>query len=549
MMNKKILAAAAVALANLLGGCSTQALIDNSVKATTERSDDASAKVAAAAQKAKQLTADAADSEVDMPYIAGAPVPLGREVTLPAALRKGVKTEVLFKGSDKVDLMEAAAQLTLATGIPVRVRPDALLPQAEFMPKGAQATGQAGPSGAAGGAQPVSVNLKVSEAPAADILNYIATQTGCYWEYKPDQGVIDIFRLVTKTFEFRGLSGSGQVSIGLGRMGGGSSSSSTFESNASTKYDQKDIDAIKNLRMAIEAMMTKGGSGSITDGGTIVVTDTKDSVDSIEKYLKVENRRMNRRVRLVFEAIDVAATDTGERGIDWSLIYEKITQKLTGNLIGTLDLTSPQSVTSGLGGTIGYGVAGNSAFNGSKAILDALHQVGTVVNVTSVPVLTLNRQPVQFAVRNTFDYVQSIQVNTVASSAGTTTAPQIQQKEETVGTSLTITPAAFDDGEIVLGIAYDNTALRSLLPYTAGANSSTTNTVQQRNIDGTGTVQKVPMRSGQTLFISGIERRNESVSKARLDESLPLLAGGSDQAKKSKNTTIILVTAVAEDGV
>jgi len=145
--------------------------------------------------------------------------------------------------------------------------------------------------------------------------------------------------------------------------------------------------------------------------------------------------------------------------------------------------------------------------------------------------------------------VSSIQVNTVASSAGTTTAPQITQKDETVGTVLTIMPSAFDDGQVMLDIAYDNTNLRSLKPYSAGSSSSTTNTVQQRTIDGTGTVQSVSLRSGQTLVISGIERRTDSVLKSRLDDTVPLLAGGSDQASKKKNTAIILVTAVAEDGI
>ena len=73
--------------------------------------------------------------------------------------------------------------------------------------------------------------------------------------------------------------------------------------------------------------------------------------------------------------------------------------------------------------------------------------------------------------------------------------------------------------------------------------------MQQRTIDGTGTVQSVSLRSGQTLVISGIERRTDSVLKSRLDDTVPLLAGGSDQASKKKNTAIILVTAVAEDGI
>jgi len=543
----KILAIAAAALA--LSGCGTQALVDHSLQSTTQRSDDATARMDKVADRIKSSTGEMSESEVKTPYLAGAPVPLAREVVLPPALRKGVKTELLFKGSERVELMDAAAQLTMATGIPVRVRPDALLPQADFMPKGSQLSGQ-GQGGAPGaGSRTVMVNLKVSEAPAADILNYIAAQTGCYWEWKPDQGVIDFFRLVTKTFEFRGLSGTGSVAIGLGRVGGGQNAGSTFESSASTKFERKDIDQAKALKSAIEAMMTKGGTGSITDGGTIVITDTKEAVDSISAYIAQENRRMGRRIKLVFEAVDVSTADSGERAVDWSLVYQRITQKLTGDVTSALNISSPKPVTGATDGSISLGVLGNTRFNGSNVVLQALREIGNVVNVTRVPVLAMNRRPVEFAVRETFDYVSSIQVNTVASSAGTTTAPQITQKDETVGTVLTIMPSAFDDGQVMLDIAYDNTNLRSLKPYSAGSSSSTTNTVQQRTIDGTGTVQSVSLRSGQTLVISGIERRTDSVLKSRLDDTVPLLAGGSDQASKKKNTAIILVTAVAEDGI
>lgn len=541
---RAVLALAAMMAA--LTGCGTHKLVASTTASTAASSDEASAHIEQLAAKIKQSQNDPeADTEVDLPFLAGNPVPLAREATLPLALRKGVKTELLFKGSDAVDLMEAAAQLTRATGIPIRVRPDALLPQSDFMPRSFQTV--AGAAQPAPGQQDRSnlINLNVGEMEAADILNYIVAQKGLYWDWRPDAGVIDIYRLVNRTFEFRGVSGTGSVLVGLGRSG---NQGGAFESNAATKFEQKDIDALKDIKTAIEAMMTKGGSGSITNG-SIVVTDTKEAVEAIGAHIKSENRALTRRIRLVFEAIDVSTNDSGERGIDWSLVYSKITQKLSGDVTSSLTQLSPQSLVSDGAGRLGLGVVGNSRFDGSTVVLKALREVGNVVNVTRVPMTTLNRRPVQYAVRQNFDYVSSIQVNTVASSAGTTTAPQITQKEETVGTSLTITPAAFDDGLMTLNIAYDTTSLRELKPYSVGDKASTTNTVQQRKIDGSGTVQSIPIRSGQTLIVSGIERRNEQVTTSRLDDNAPLLAGGSDRAAKQKTTTVILITAVAEDGV
>lgn len=528
-----ILSAAALAV---LSGCGTYTAVSKSEVDTQKRENAAIAGLDRLADSIKQKN----DHDVDRPYVSGKSVPLAREVTLPRSLRQGVKTEIVFKGASKVDLRTAAHTLSQALAVPVRVRSDALLPASRFQPKSSAAAGATAET--ATNADAVTVDMMLGEMPAAEILDYITAQTGTYWRF--DSGVVEIYRLVTKTFEVHAQQGKVSVSTGLGRSGtqGGS-----FESSSQTKVEQTGLDPLQEIKAAVEAMLTRGGS-VVAGNGALVVTDTKESVENVATHIERENKSLTRRVKLMFEAIEVTSRDNNEVGLNWDLVYDRLSRLSNGVLVSTnLGTQSPTTMASGQAGSATFALGGNSQFSGSSLMLKALSDVGSVVNHTRVPMMTLNRRPVQYAVRTNFDYVSSIQVSTVASSAGTTTAPAITQKEETVGTVLTVTPSAFEGGQILMNLAYDSTILRSLEPYSAGGDALST--VQQKTIDGSGTVQSISIRSGQTLVISGIEKIADQFDNRRLDKNLPIIAGGSSRNKSSRSTTVLLVTAVSEDGI
>src|SRR5690606_31921937 len=75
-----------------------------------------------------------AAQDIDRPWLAGRAQPLARELTLPAPLRAHVRTTLLFAdGTD--DLRRIGRRIAAVTGIPVHVRPDALLPARLFLPR------------------------------------------------------------------------------------------------------------------------------------------------------------------------------------------------------------------------------------------------------------------------------------------------------------------------------------------------------------------------------------------------------------------------------
>lgn len=537
MKSKFMMGCVAAGALTLLPGCGTYSSVAKSEKENRARESSAISGIDKLADSIKQAN----DSEVDRPYVSGKSVPLARDVTLPKALRAGVKTELVFKGSSRVELTTAAYTLSQALGVPVRVRSDALLPASRFQPKSA-ASGATEAAGSPAGPTTVTVNLAVGEMPAAEILDYMTAQTGTYWRF--EGGIIEIYRLVTRTFEVHAQQGKVSVTTGLGRTGnqGGS-----FDSTSQTKVEQTGLDPLQEIKAAVDGMLTKGGT-VVAGNGALVVTDTKESVDTIAVHIERENKALTRRVKLMFESIEVTSRDNNEVGLNWDLVYERLSRLSNGVLMSEgVKSSGPTSITSGQAASTTFTLGGNAQMSGSSIMVKALSDVGSVVNHTRVPMMTLNRRPVQYAVRTNFDYVSSIQVNTVASSAGTTTAPAITQKEETVGTVLTVTPSAFEGGQILMNLAYDNTILRSLEPYSAGG--SALSTVQQKTIDGSGTVQSISIRSGQTLVISGIEKIADQFDNRRVDKDLPIALGGSSRNKSSRSTTVILVTAVAEDGI
>src|SRR5690606_32406715 len=156
------------------------------------------------------------------------------------------------------------------------------------------------------------------------------------------------------------------------------------------------------------------------------------------------------------------------------------------------------------------------------------------------------------AVRTTFSYidqVQSMAVPGVDASLGSAALPSvsISQKQETVGTFLTLVPDAQPDGRILLSIAYDNTVAQPIKSITFGEDGNQVQ-VQQITIDGNGTVQQVALSPGQPVILSGLDRRQDEYDRRRLSADAPLLAGGQDRASPDRMPTIVVVTAQVADG-
>ncbi|HUG59511.1 MAG TPA: hypothetical protein VL002_14850, partial [Candidimonas sp.] len=121
------------------------------------------------------------------------------------------------------------------------------------------------------------------------------------------------------------------------------------------------------------------------------------------------------------------------------------------------------------------------------------------------------------------------------------------QREETVGSLITLVPDAQDDGQILLSIAYDNTVAQPLKTVTFGDKDNPLQ-LQQVTIDRNGTVQQVVLQPGQPLDISGFDRSQQETEGRRLNPGIPLALGGSDRVAAQHLATVMVVTAQVEEG-
>lgn len=472
--------------------------------------------------------------EVSRPWLAGRAQPLAREATLPAALRKNVDTTLMFAGG-QADLSVLAERIARATGIGVKVRPDALLPAELFLPRLAVTPG-------GHTLLPARAALPDGAQPLPRVLDALAWRLGVYWRYA--EGAIEFYRTETRVFDVRALTLNARADARLGRAA--RSGDEGFENTSNTTLSSGDQDALSAVRARIEPFLTRAGTVTAAPGAgsSIVVNDTRDALDQVARFLERENKALTRRVRLVFEEITVVAKDQANAGIDWNLLYQ-----------GTRAAVSAASA--GLGGatpSMASSAIGNGWFGGTKAIIAALSEIGTIVRHSSVPVLTLNRRPVTHAVRTTFSYVDQVRgavaaplTATQAAHHGLLPSVSINQKQETVGAFLTLVPDAQEDGQILLSVAYDNTVAQPLKSLTFGKRDHPLE-VQQITIDGNGMVQQVELRAGQPMIISGFDRREDEYDRRRLTPGAPYALGGGDRAATRRATTLVIVTAQVEEG-
>lgn len=473
-----------------------------------------------------------AAQHVDRPWLVGAPLPLSRDVTLPLALRANVKTTLVFS-SEPRPLPVIAQRIVRATGIPVHVRPEALLPLERFSPR---LSGNESVPGASTVLSASALSLSGESQPLSHVLDRIGAALGVYWRY--DNNRIEFYRTETRVFNVRALTQAAQSEASLGANR--SAQDQGFSSTSNTRLHSGQVNIMAVISARIEPFLTRAGVAVAQEGASalVVVTDTPDVLRQIASYLDRENLALTRRIRLVFEEITLVTKDTAEAGVDWNLVFTSARLAASAASAG-----SAIAEAASLGAALADG-----PFKGTEAMIKALGQVGQVVRRSSVPVMTLNRRPVTHAVRTTFSYIDKVQTTALGQGLESSLPTvSVSQKEETVGSLLTLIPDAQENGQILLSLAYDNTVAQPLKSVTFG-DAANPLQLQQVTIDGNGTVQQLVLQPGQPVLVSGFDRSQEELDTRRLNPGMPMALGGSDRTSTQQLKTVIVITAQVEEG-
>lgn len=493
-------------------------------------------------ESTKSPTKDFAQ-DVNAPWLAGKAIPLSKEMTLPAVLRQRLnlssnsvdalgRTKITALSPDcnpsTYTLPRLASCITSLIGVPVRVKPDALLPAEKFVQRGGATTTT--PTAASAG--PGVLNVAPVDMELNTLLDLADAHFGVFHRVTAN-GTVEIFRIETKVLRIKALAQKVTTKV-VNPSGFGDTSNTTYENTAT--------DVLASMKTTLLVMGTIAGTVDINpEAKTVVVTDTPEAIARMETFIDSENKRLNRRVTLVFEQLFVSSKNGAEAAVDWSLLYGKLSTATPNTF------SSPGNVGSGSAGSAGFSVRGTGAFSGTTLLINALNEMGLFVTRRTFPISTINGNAATIGLPTVFDYVAQVQSNSVTSTSGTVTAPSVTQKEDKFGVFLTVTPEAHDDGQISISVNMSDRS-GTLTPYTVQVGGAGT-TIQQRNIQETNLTGRSILRTGVPHVIGGLDEMINTSKQRRLDENAPIILGGSDAINQSQRRIILVVTAVAEDGI
>lgn len=472
-------------------------------------------------------------------WVGGAPHAIAVEKDLPAVFQK----TVFLKRQVPVTLQMVAQFASREAGMPVRVTQDAV------------------DSAALATVDPLSERLAATSAvPGAMLLQYegsldglldeVAARTANSWRYS--DGKVTIFHFDTRTFYISALPGTSTVSTqvsntsqsggGAGGMGGGGGGAGGAAGGAATSQTQTQIQSGQTTTMntevevinataeSVQSMLTKGGQMAVMPGASaITVTDVPAVLDRIDRYIENLNERLTRQVAIDVRLYSVQVEDTESFGIDWTTVYQTLSNRYG---ITTQSYSDAPANAQSLNLSV---LDPTSAYSGSQLLVQALATQGSLATRTSASVITLSGQPVPVQVTSETSYVAGSEL----ALAGVAGNPIVTNTLGTIttGFSLTMLPVILDNQDVLLQFTINLSALRGLRSVGQGDSQ-----IEAPNVDSRQFLQRVRMRSGATLVMSGFEQEGHDVQNRGVGSPRFWLAGGGANSSRTHTVLVLVLT-------
>lgn len=479
-------------------------------------------------------------------------------------------------------VLEFAQTITKICGVPVHVSPDAMaaLDPGSVRSGSNQAQGPVSPGapvpvpafaaglppingqlpgmssiGGGGGSQQM-IDIKY-QGELQGLMDVVAARLGVSWKYEND--TIQMYYIDSRVFEIDAIptvtdivsqvksgtssqTGVTQVSSGSGGgassgSGGSSAMGGTSGSSDSTTVSLKSS-IVDDIRATVKTMLTPhvGRMAMSASTGTLTVTDTPQVLNAIGAYIKSQNVTLTKQVLLNVRVLDVKMSAGDNAGIDWQAVFKSLSGKIGFNLSGGMQAPA-NSVT---GAISILGTSANKALNqwgGTNLLVSALSTQGKVSVVTSPSVTTLNLQPVPVQVATQTSYLASVGT-TLAANVGSAT--QLTPGIVTTGFSMNLLPYVLDDdGNILLQYSISISQLDSLKTVSSGSVSIQVPEVSDRIFS-----QKVRLKTGQTLVLSGFEQNSQNGTRSGIGSAKMWLAGGGAAANSEHDVIVIVITPI-----
>ncbi|MBK5051789.1 PilN family type IVB pilus formation outer membrane protein [Burkholderia sp. R-70006] len=485
-----------------------------------------------------------------------------------------------------ISILEAAQIVTSQCHVPVRVTQDALQQIASMGSGG----GQSGPG--APGMPPVAMGNPVVGAIGGQMgamgqggrgaggwgfdnslidVNYdgdgdgfldmlTAREGGLSWR-KDESGVVRIYAMDTRTFSINsiatkndlssnfqsgttmvngtsasastgGAGAAGGAAGGQGGSGGGQGTSTTMQSS---QLEMK-TDFWQDLQNTLDMMAGKGNAIASPSMGSVTVRANVDALDGVKKYIDFQNKRLSKFVQFNIRVYSITLSNQDAAGVNWNAMYQTLTGKFGFALSGTPFAAPAAAVNAGFSVLKSSG----SPWGGTDAIVSALNEQGKTHLEREQALPTMNFQAVATQVGTQTGYVAGVQTTTTANVGSSTS---IQMGTINVGFNVSLFPYVEDNNDILVQFNLNLSNLDSIRTVTVGTSSA-----EAPNINlPLNTVQKVRVRPGDTLVLTGINQTDDSATRTGTGTHWNWLLGGGVNSQLNHTALVVLITPVLLD--
>lgn len=382
------------------------------------------------------------------------------------------------------------------------------------------------------------------------LLDLVSGRLGISWKY--DEGNVVFYYLETRRFDIQPADAKymlkGSVTSGLSNAtgtdssnSGGGSGSGVSGSGGSTMSSDVEMgnNLYSDLKSTVQSMLTPGvGRLSLNaTTGTLMVTDVPEVVNQVGEYLKDENAALNRQVVLKVVTYTVN-TDTSDMvGIDWNLVWKSLSGKYGITLANTNSGMSTDAISGGFN-VLDTATGSAAQFAGSSFLLDALSKQANVSDVKTNTVMTTNMAAVPVLVGRQVTYLKDVSTTAYATGDATVPTQTLTPGSVTTGTNITILPKILNDSDrIMLNMFMDISSLKQLRVIT-----SDTQKIEAPDIDTRSIQQRVWLKPGQTLIMSGFEQNTNDSNRQGVGSPNNIWFGGALSGAKTKQSFVITVT-------
>ncbi|WP_339057660.1 PilN family type IVB pilus formation outer membrane protein [Candidatus Regiella endosymbiont of Tuberolachnus salignus] len=481
---------------------------------------------------------------------------------------------IIYKSAKPQTIYQFSQDVTQQCGIRVKISPDA----AAMLSRGASGSGGSGhtqqmdkvpaplPSVDSNGMMPLqAMGSSMGRPPSpstpasntitdvaysghvSHLLDLVTARLGISWRY--ERGAITLFYLETQRFTIdptnakywiknnqkSGLStqsGSSSGSSGAGMSGNSGSSTSQQTEMANDLYG--------DIQKTAESMLTPG-VGRVTmnqTSGVVVVTDVPEVVRSIGDYLRDENTKLSKQVLLKVVVYTVHTDISDKLGIDWDIVFQSLSGKYGIHLANAFNAGS--GLSQGGFEILQTATGRASQFAGSKFLLQALSEQVNVSDVKTLSIMTTNLATAGMQIGKQTTYLRKTSVTTGNAATGSEPVQSLEPGEITTGTSIHIMPKILADNEkMMLTMMMDISSLNKLRKI---ENKNKTESIEAPDTDSRSIPQRVWLKPGDTVIMSGFEQNVQDGSKQGVGSLGNFLFGGGMSGKSKKESFVITIT-------